>query len=145
MYQTIVTAIDGSDATEDILDQAADLATQSGGEVIVVHVLETYLDVSLAITVGGELEDREAAARVVDGALSRLRDKKVRARAETTDTDVADLGTALLTVAANVKADLLVLGLHHHSRLSSVFEFPVRDAIANASKIPVLLVPAMPR
>lgn len=67
MYQRILTAIDGSDRAERVLDTVERLALLTGTTVHVVHADESGIVYDQVV----DLEDDGAAGAVVDRALAR--------------------------------------------------------------------------
>ena len=106
MFKTILLPLDLSDRHGRAVDIAAGLAKQSGGEVVLLHVIETIPGVSLEEEKAfyGRLE--KMAQTHLERVARRLRERKVPCRSETLyghrAREVADQAEA-------VGADLIVL------------------------------------
>lgn len=117
MYRTIVVGTDGSSTADKAVDVAGDLAKACGATL---HVLTAYRPVRSAVlagvgAMGGTVpapewlgdDERVAAEEVVRRAGERLAHAGIHATAEARLGEPAD---ALLAVAGEVDADLIVVG-----------------------------------
>ena len=138
----ILVPTDFSPGAEDALNWANALGAAFHAEVVLLHVLDLSIAAlagfpsSLAmVPAAGELLDRirseteqemtTLAARV-PGARAMIREGTPRA--------------TILEVAAEVKADLIVMGTHGRTGLTHVFFGSVAEHVVRHSRVPVLTV-----
>ena len=116
MYQQIVVGTDGSEGADIAVDAAIAQAAVGGGTVHVVMVYKTAGAATMAmaseaaiIASAGEADEasREHAEQVCAHAVQRAEDAGVRAQWHAVDGAPAD---ALITVAEEIEADLIVVG-----------------------------------
>lgn len=117
MYTTIVVGTDGSDSAASAVRQAAELAKAGGGTLHIVHAYQTMNMGTLAMSAGsgastidveGVNASIEAQAQTVcrhAGAIAQAED--VKCEIHSVPGDPCD---ALISVAEQVQADLLVVG-----------------------------------
>jgi nucleotide-binding universal stress UspA family protein len=137
MFHRILVAVDGSPASHSAIRTTAELAFLAGAQVRVLHIDTS--EVVFDAVVG--LEDDAAAHRVLDSAVTTLRQAGVHADGELLDGLVSDVAQAVREAAEGFDADLIVVSPHHRSRLASWFSPSVSIAIAHKSRIAVLLAP----
>ena len=144
MFATIVAAIDSSTEAQSVIRYAGYLAQTCAGKVLVVHLREVYV-ANGSVTLGDVREDEHAASAIAAAAVAKLEMLQVVATAQVRTTTSDTVATDLLAIANDAQADLLVLGRHHHTRLSALFERPVEEDIIKDVSLPVLLVPSAPQ
>lgn len=128
-FQTILCPIDFSDYSRSALEMAAALARESGAELILLHAADTPM--SYVDDDGTETEESEALQELqkrldqvqVPGQAPRLRRLLVE----------GDPGAAIIDVARDEHADLIVMSTHGRSGWSrllmgSTAEYVVRNA-----------------
>lgn len=154
-WQRLLVAVDFSDLTGRLLDQAIALARCGGGSLRLLHgeppragyayypvgvgydgLLGFGMDPMLDEEVRSvQLEhDREALDRLE----ARCGDAGVAVESRLLEGDVAEL---LLHEAADWPADLLVMGNHRHGMLHRLFTGAVEDRLLRHCPCPVLVVP----
>ncbi len=117
MYTTIVVGTDGSDSANKAVSQAAELAEAGGGTLHIVHAYQSMNVGLLAMnaTSGGPTIDIEG----VNASISNTADAVCARAAEAVKRDGMNVEThtvpgdpcdALISVAEQVHADLLVVG-----------------------------------
>ena len=144
MTNTIVVGYDGSESAERALEFAAARAKSQGVSITVAHVLEwspyTFLTPE-------ELEERHARrteemARaesvVVAPVLKKLADQGVEATADIKYGHIAD---TVCQIAKDSGASQIVIGRTGHSSLTSRLFGSVAGTLAQASPVPVTIVP----
>jgi len=138
----ILVPTDFSPGAEGALAWAQGLGTAFGAEVVLLHVLDLSIAAlagfpsSLAmVPAAGELLDRirseteQEMARVaarLPGARSIIREGTPRA--------------VILEVAAEIQADLIVMGTHGRTGLTHVFFGSVAEHVVRHSRVPVLTI-----
>ncbi|MEW2516441.1 universal stress protein [Streptomyces sp. NPDC046870] len=138
MFERILVAIDPTPARKSAVAMAGEMARLTGAQVHVLHVVTTAVAGDTVVAT----EDDAAARGVLDEALSALLGMGVEAGGELVRSLVPQVPEAVSEAAARFKADLLVVSPHHRGALAALFNPRVSDAVAHASRIPVLLAPA---
>lgn len=105
MYRTIVAGTDGSDTATRAVREAAELAKLHGATLHLVTGFEPRFDDPLPIK--QDEQHSSAAEKVVASAKTEVEDSGVTV---VTHTQIADPATALVDVAEEVGADLIVVG-----------------------------------
>lgn len=136
----ILIATDFSESAAVALRAAADLALAHGGELHVLHVHETLLDV--APLAGGE---REAAQEFEEPLRRRLESwvaervpPDVAVRSEVRDGDPA---REILGLAEETRARLIVMGRHGRSALERFFLGSVTEEVIRRAPCAVMVLP----
>jgi nucleotide-binding universal stress UspA family protein len=147
--KTIVVGYDGSDSGDRALERAAEFATAFGAKLVVVSVAElpSYVPPYAAGPETGltamPMEDPVLAdvrpEEVVGGVLDRARSRLAGADAEfEARTGAAD--DAIIEVADDRAADLIVVGTREPGFLSRLFEGSVSRDLAKRAHCDVLIV-----
>jgi len=144
MTETIVVGYDGSESADRALNFAAVRAKSQGASVTVVHVLEWS---PYAFLTPQEIEERHARrteelsrakSAVVASALETLSAAGVEASADIKYGHIAD---TICSIASDSNATQIVIGRTGHSTLSSRLFGSVAGTLAQASPVPVTIVP----
>ena len=137
MYERILLPTDGSRGTNRAVDQALDLAAETGAELHVLFVVED-------LPYAPEMMDGEIEARL--RAIGEEAIKEIRDRAD--DKDIA-LETAIedgvphrsiLEYADDKDVDLIVMGTQGRSGLDRYLLGSVAERVVRGSEAPVLTV-----
>lgn len=106
MFKRILLPLDLSDRYRSAVDIAAGLAKQSGGEIVLLHVVEIIpgLDVDEERAFYGRLE--KMAQKHLEGVSRRLRERKVPCRCEVT---YGHRARQVAAQADELDADLIVM------------------------------------
>ncbi|ELZ97015.1 stress response protein [Haloferax mucosum ATCC BAA-1512] len=138
MYESILVAIDGTDASNAALEHALSIAAAFDAAVHVVTVVE-----SAGGRLGFDVED----VAELDAAIRDLVDASVAASDRPTvtiDTEVRRAQTpsdGILAHAEAVGAGLVVAGRHGSTSLPEAILGSTADRLARLSPVPVVLVP----
>ncbi|WP_299483391.1 universal stress protein [uncultured Roseibium sp.] len=144
MKKKIVVGYDGSSASGNALDFAVNLAKASQSGLVVAHILEWSPYTFLTPT---ELEERHARrteelerakSAVLDPVMQKLSDSGIEAASELRYGHIAE---TLIKVAEADDVEQLVIGRTGHSQLSSRIFGSVAGSLAQASPVPVTIVP----
>jgi nucleotide-binding universal stress UspA family protein len=135
MFQRILLALDVGDAGAVATSFTVALARQCDAAVHVVHVNE-YLMGGRGLT----FEPPGEAADLVADALRDLHAAGVHAAGVTYRTTAFDVPAAVCDLAAQVQADVIVVGSRR--RRLSFFRRSVRTRIARRTPLPVITAPA---
>jgi nucleotide-binding universal stress UspA family protein len=139
MYQRILTPLDGSAYAEAALPVAARIAQASHGTVVLLHVLSSpreLLPYVLPMMEPSTLTaDVDAASAYLEAASGRADLAEV-----TTVTEVRSglTGSTILEVAAQQRADLVVLAAHAHTGLARWAPGKVSEHVEHHGAVPVL-------
>lgn len=144
MTETIVVGYDGSDSANRALEFAAARAKSQGASVTIAHVLEwspyTFLTPQ-------ELEERHARrtdelkraeSTVVAPVMEKLTAQGIKATADIKYGHIAD---TICKIAKDANANQVVIGRTGHSALASRLFGSVAGTLAQASPVPVTIVP----
>ncbi len=134
---TIVVGYDGSEASRHALDRAARYATE-GDPVIVVSAAE--LKVEPVLTEGGQLDpsERTKRERAAEEAIALLAESGVAAEPVVAQ---GDPGDAILRVAKDRDADLIIVGHRGHGRIGELLHLgSVTSKVAHRAHCDVLVV-----
>jgi nucleotide-binding universal stress UspA family protein len=143
-FTTIVSAVDFTVSSAVALRTALDFARTSGGRVTMVHVLKNASD-RMALS-GGE------AAKAIDevhaeaaNAAARLRREIPATAAGQVDSRVTtgDPARGILHVAAEVHADLIVMGVPPRGRVDEVLFGSTLRGVVRRTTSPVLVLPVV--
>jgi nucleotide-binding universal stress UspA family protein len=139
----IVVGVDGSPASAQALDWAADLTTATAAELLVVHAFELTPYLTGAplgvphITPPGDLADSLLAE--VDGSwCASLRARGVTYRPVLRE---GGAGAELLKVAAEEHADLIAVGTRGRNGLREALLGSVAHYVTHHARCPVVVVP----
>ncbi len=136
MFDRIVLAIDGSDASRRAEDTAATLAGLAGSEVIVLHVRE--LD-PMGRAGPISLEAPGAAADLVKRVVADLQDREVNARGQAFAALGGHVAPHIIDTAKAENADLIVLGTRGHSDFTALLVGSVAHKVIHHAHCPVLV------
>lgn len=136
--QTVLAATDLTPASEDVLRAAAGLAELLGASLHVVHALETPALPGVAESVlDVQARTHQARRDLKEHCASALR-RGVEVRSARIVHDAAE--AAIRQRAAEVQADLIVLGPHRHRGVMDRLLGATADRVVRASEVPCLIV-----
>jgi nucleotide-binding universal stress UspA family protein len=138
--QCILVPVDFSDSSSHALRHATNLAQQSGGSLIMVHVVPAdYGLLGIGREEWADLDrslQRQAANRLRDFA-----DANVPGNVETTlEVRIGQPAEEIVAAANESKCDLVVLSTHGRSGLDRLLIGSVADRVARLSPCPVFLM-----
>lgn len=146
--KTLLVPVDFSDSTEDVLAQAADLARQVSGRLVLLHITEPVAEY---VPVGASMDVLSAAPPPLE--IENISDQEDRLAALARPykegglavDSVSVVGLAvddILEQAERQKADYIILGSHGHGALYHLFSGSVVTGVLKRATCPVLVVPA---
>lgn len=145
MFKRILVAVDASQTGELALDMAIGLASESQGQLRIVHVIDTA-----NVNIGAELADQyKVSESLVDNAqkilnpAERIADTAgVAAEASLITIDALNkrIPEAIADDAEAWSADLIVIGTHGRRGLSRLLLGSVAEGVTRLATKPVLLV-----
>jgi len=138
MFDRIALAIDETPDGEVAVSFATALAAATGADVHVVHANLVLLGGRGGVTV----ETPEQATLVVDSAVAQLRASGVEASGENFPATVFDVGRRIARVAESIGADVVLVGSHRRRGVARIGSRGVRERLARATTLPVLVAPS---
>lgn len=158
--KNILVAVDFSEGSERLVDQAIELGRELQGKLYVVHVTSDSLQAAYASTqfydvaseyIGAPSGDIELARdlcaeeykrehRALLNISARMRKNGVTAQAVLLKGDAAEL---ILDKAQDLEIDLIMMGSHGHGLLRKMLVGSVTEAILRKAACGVLVIPVM--
>jgi nucleotide-binding universal stress UspA family protein len=143
MYDRILVAIDGSEASTRALDEAVRLAGNQHSRLRLVHVVDTF-----CLYRGGEGERapeveeawREAGRKVLEQARVLASQSAIEVETALHCTNGTRVSEEIVEDARKWGADLIVMGTHGRRGLNRLLLGSVAEGVARISPISVLLV-----
>ena len=136
--KTILVATDGSEAAEDALEVAIELAREAGAKLEVLSVQEPLPHGRAG---SGppmlEVEQPHGAEHIAEAAAQKARDAGVEATPHAPRGEVADV---LAGAATKLGADLMVVGSRGHGPLAGAVLGSVSHALVSRSPVPLTIV-----
>lgn len=140
MFNTILLALDGSEASERAIPLAEDLAKQSGGRIIIGHVREIMIGRGGGQTVNANEDELEASVRSL---AARLAESGIETAVEVATSGVGGPAHALAEMAEREHADVIVAGTRGHSPVAGLLLGSVTQRLLHVAPCPVLVMPAV--
>jgi nucleotide-binding universal stress UspA family protein len=137
VFKTIVLAVDGSESSDRAVAYAGDLARESGGRIVAVHIKEM-----VAGRFAGPLRvDEDELLIKIQGQIKELAGSGVSAQLEVHATLTGGPAPIVADAAEREHADVIVAGTRGHTALASVFVGSVAQRLLHLAPCPVLVVP----
>lgn len=140
MFKHILVPTDFGEPAQRALDIALEVAAKFGASVSLLHVYQVLLPFAYDEALVWPLDQIEKAARkTLDAHLARAKARYSKCDA------ILKPGTAaveIVSVANQVRADLIVLGTHGRRGMSRMMLGSVAERVVRTSPIPVLTVAA---
>ncbi|MFC6836669.1 universal stress protein [Halomarina ordinaria] len=139
MYDSILVPTDGSDHAEAAVDEALDLAAETGATLHVLYVL----DVRELSTLPEEqwLSVEEALDDVGDRAVGRVEERAEEVGVSvTTAVEPGIPSETIVDYAGDNDVDLVVMSTHGRTGLSHLLLGSVAEKVVRRSPVPVLVV-----
>ena len=136
---TIVLALDGSEAAKRAIPFARGLARESKSRIVIAHV-----DERMGTRGRAPIDTEEEGIQTeIQTLLKDLADEGIEARFETGEmiSRGAEIAHAIADIAEKSKADLIVTGTRGHSEIPGLFVGSVTQRLLHICKQPVLAVP----
>ncbi len=136
MFDRIAVAIDGSTEGGKTLPVALEMAERFGSAVTVIHVREHTKYEGSDVDLG----PATPADELVGAALDRFRSAGVQASGEIRKVNPGNTPEQIVKVAAEVEADLIVMGTRGMTEWRSMLLGGVANKVVQHAHCPVLLV-----
>jgi len=147
MYRRILAAIDGSETSARVFDAALQLARESGAELQPLYVVDVPTMVYDAPGYDpGIVRDAflEEGKRLADNALARMKHDNVHGTPRIIETNLVDgdydVVHCILHAAADLKADLVVMGTHGRRGVRRLVLGSVAERFLRMAQCPVLMI-----
>jgi|SRR5579863_4040451 nucleotide-binding universal stress UspA family protein len=139
-FRTIMVAVDKSEQSDRAVAVARDLALATGASVHLLHMRQHEVIVGKS---GGsfERETDEEVESLLDKELATLREGGLQVTPDVRRGRLDETAWAILKVADEVSADVIVIGLRGPSAFSALILGGTAYKILHATKRPVLVVP----
>jgi nucleotide-binding universal stress UspA family protein len=137
VFKTIVVAVDGSESSDLAVAAAAELARESGGRIVAVHIKELIAG-RFAGPVHVDEDDLQAKIR---GQVKELTDSGLNVTLEMHSTMTGGPAPVVADTAGREGADLIVSGTRGHTALAGVIVGSVAQRLLHLTPCPVLVVP----
>lgn len=137
MFETIVVAVDGSEASNRAVDYAAELAKRSGGRILAVHVKELMTGRAAGPVFVNEDEIQDQLRVRVE----QLSDAGIKTELQVASTTTGGPAHAIVDAAQEGGADVIVTGTRGHTALAGLFLGSVAQRLLHIARCPVLVVP----
>jgi nucleotide-binding universal stress UspA family protein len=142
----IVVAVDFSNATAGVVDQAVSIAKAFGSGLVLFHVLEPepsytaygFTPDEFPALHAYQQEAKRRASTKLDELLVQVKSQLPGASAQLTEGSPLH---ALLDFIGETKADLVVLGSHGHGAIAALLLGSVAEGMVRKSQVPTLVVP----
>jgi nucleotide-binding universal stress UspA family protein len=146
MYKRILVAVDGSATSNKALTHALQLARDSGGQVLLVHVVDELAYITGYDQFGGYSGDlirimKESGAKVLNDAMDIARAAGIEADLSLVDIFGARLGETVADAAKRWNAELIVVGTHGRRGIGRLMLGSGAEQIARLAPVPVLIIP----
>jgi nucleotide-binding universal stress UspA family protein len=136
MFERIILAIDGSEHSLRAVPVAGDLARHYEGEVVVLHVREHEITWGADI----DVESADEARELVDGVVRELKDVGTNVRGEVVRVALGQTPRAIMDVAKEEGAGLIVMGTRGLSDWGRLLMGSVAHKVVHLAEVPVLVV-----
>jgi nucleotide-binding universal stress UspA family protein len=140
MFKKIVFATDGSEAADQALGLARELAVEGGGELLFVHCEEFTLPGKGGgrLPVAANEEDLESK---IQRQVAEISEQGVQARLQTERADVGGAAHVIAEAARNERADAIVVGTRGHTPLAGLLVGSVTNRLLHITPCPLIVVP----
>lgn len=143
MFNKIVCATDGSEAADEAVEFAHQLAGEVGGELAIVHCTEF----TLPGKGGGRypvFANEDELQEKIEGQVKDMSGNGVPTTLEVTRTPVGGAAKVIADVARDQHGDVIVVGTRGHSPLAGLLIGSVTQRLLHIAPCPVIAVPSHP-
>lgn len=143
MFKHILVPVDGSEMAQVAVEKAAGLAKAFGSAVTVIYVIDPYPFTGLGSDFAyGQSEYLSAAAAEAKEAIETAQQTlhKAGVAAKTLVVETHSVWRGILDTAANVGADLIVMGSHGRDGLEKLVLGSVAQRVVSHAHLPVFVV-----
>ena len=134
----ILAALDGSHASDGVVAMAARLSRTPGSELHLIHVIDTLFEADQAMLAETPAERRARHQKHLAQAVQQLAQHGVLAPQEHLVEGASE--NLILDVAAQLRADLILVGTHGRKGLNRLLVGSVSEAVTRHAHCPVMVV-----
>jgi nucleotide-binding universal stress UspA family protein len=139
MYKKILVALENGRADETLVPHIAQLATQLGSELLLVHVADGFAARNFDQLKLAESDEMKADRLYLEGIATRLRE---RGLVVATELALGNPPTEILKTARTAQCDLIAMTSHGHKLIGDVFLGSTIDRVRHNTQVPILVVRA---
>lgn len=137
MFKTIVVGLDGSEHAKHAISFAVELARRDDAKIVIAHIEEDIVGKG-----GGPIVANEDELKAeIDRQAEELSSQGVDTRVKTTTVFLGGPAPAIMEIADEVDADLIVVGTRGHSALAGLLLGSVAQRLLHLAHQPILVVP----
>ena len=140
MYKKVVWATDGSEAADLALSHAKTLATEAGGQLLIVHC-EEYINAGARSGRYPAAVDEEELKAKFERQAGELNTAGVQASAHVVTASAGGAAHAIADFAKGENADVIVVGTRGRAPLAGLLLGSVTQRLLHIAPCPVLAVP----
>jgi nucleotide-binding universal stress UspA family protein len=141
VFNTIICATDGSASAEKALPVAASLAKTTGGRLVLAHIDEVTVS-SAGVPIG---TGDEAMQDALNKHVRKVEHEGVPVEFRSAKAAAGDAASAIVRIAEDVEADLIVAGSRGRGPLAGLILGSVALRLLQSASCPVLIVPERSR
>jgi nucleotide-binding universal stress UspA family protein len=141
MFKKVLWATDGSEAADQAMPVAENLAAEGGGELVVVHCQELMTPVKGGGRYPLAANEDELRAKI-QRQVAELSGNSVRVSSETGTAVVGGAAHMIADAARDEQADVIVVGTRGHTPLGGLLVGSVTQRLLHIAPCPVLVVPS---
>ena len=139
MYNSILVAIENSNADRTVIEHVQGLAKMTGASLLLVHVADGWAARHFDELKLRESEEMKGDRAYLDGLADELAGRGFRVRTALAMGNPAD---ELIRVAETEQVDLIAMSTHGHRFINDLLRGTTVDRVRHLVKIPVLLLRA---
>ena len=144
MFKKVLWATDGSEAADLALPYAKMLATDAGGELLIVHCEELIPPAPRSGRYPVHADEEEIKEKIKRQA-AELAESGLKATVRMVTGWAVQLPHAIADIARDEHADVIVVGTRGHTALAGLLLGSVTQRLLHIAPCPVLAVPAATR
>lgn len=144
-FKRILVPVDGSETAAKGLNAAIDLAKESDGRLLLLHVVDEYpafASPEIGASIGPLLEAlRESGRQRLEGIVAGIKGSVIAPESRLVENFGGRVADAIVEEALGWNADLIVMGTHGRRGINRALVGSDADLVVRYSPVPVLLVP----
>jgi nucleotide-binding universal stress UspA family protein len=151
VFKKILVPVDGSSTSEAGLKTAIGMVQDSGGTLVILHVVDEHVLIQTTDYVGGNYYDemvdslKDAGRQVLAKACAQAQKAGVPFKSVSVETIEGGVAALILDQCRKVRADAIVMGTHGRRGLSRMVLGSDAEGVVRGASVPVVLVKAKER
>jgi nucleotide-binding universal stress UspA family protein len=143
MIKKILVAVDFSDLSTEIVEQAADLALAFKADVFIIHTIAptpvySGSEISPPVIMDYSVEEWRSEQHDLDTMADFLKQKGIRAETILLSGPITEV---IYNKAIELNIDLIIVGAHSHGFLYRAFIGSVSEGLLKHAPCPILVIP----